>query len=110
MKYRHLALLGAFALVAGCATEKVLIPTGGSRADGTVKLSYEYTMFEVPHVDMTQATTAAAQRCAAWGYSGSEPFGGQENHCEQSDVYGSCIRTMVTVEFQCTGAPPATLK
>ncbi len=46
MKLGYLTI-GAFILVlAGCATQKIMVPTGGSRADGTVNLSYEYGMFE----------------------------------------------------------------
>src|SRR3974390_811316 len=63
-------------LTAGCATQKQLVSTGGSRANGTVDLSFEYGMFEKPHWDWNQAHDEAAQRCAAWGYSGAERFGG----------------------------------
>ena len=42
--------LGAVALcmlvLSGCAVQKQLVPTGGSRSDGTVKLAYEYGAFE----------------------------------------------------------------
>jgi hypothetical protein len=37
--------------LAGYATTKEFVATGGSRADGTVHLSYEYGMFESPHED-----------------------------------------------------------
>lgn len=100
------AALAVLLIVAGCATEKIMVPIGGSRADGTVNLAFEYGMFEAPHVDVAAATVTAAQRCKAWGYTSAEPFGGQQNKCELSNQYG-CIRTMVTVTFQCTGTPPA---
>lgn len=90
-----------------CAVQKDLVPTGGSRADGTVTLSYEYGRFEKPEVDMPKAATLAMQRCGAWGYTGAEPFGGQMNKCEAVDGYGGCIRTLVTVTYQCTGTPAA---
>jgi hypothetical protein len=101
----------AFAVLAaismGCAVQKTLVPTGGSRSDGTVKLSYTYGAFETPQVDMSQGRAAAAQRCAAWGYSDAEPFGGSTNICNSHDAYGSCMSTTVTIEYQCIGSPEA---
>jgi len=90
----------------GCAVQKQLVPTGGSRADGTVKLSFEYGMFESPQLDGQQGLSAARQRCAAWGYSDAQPFGGSTKKC--SNYSGrDCIRWLVTIEYQCTGAPSA---
>jgi hypothetical protein len=88
-----------------CETIKVPEPTSGSRADGTVKLSYEVHQFEKPIVQWDAAQAAAEQRCKAWGYQSAEKFGGQENHCNAFDGYGSCVDTFVTVQYQCTGAP-----
>jgi hypothetical protein len=87
----------------GCAVNKTLVPTGGSKADGTVDLSYEFGAFEKPVVNMAQAQPAAQQRCQAWGYSNAEPFGGEKRLCQAFDGYGGCVRTLVTVTFQCTG-------
>jgi hypothetical protein len=105
MKTRTLLLIVVATIVASCATQETLVPTGGSRADGTVQLSYEYGLFQVPKVDVDQATQAAADRCAAWGYTGAQPFGGQISRCEVFNGYGNCLRTLVTVSFQCTGNP-----
>ncbi len=33
-------LIGLTIIFSGCAVQKELVPTGGSRADGIVKLSY----------------------------------------------------------------------
>ena len=108
---KQATLLAAVALmmvfIQGCTTQKTLIPTGGSRADGTVKLSFEHGMFEAPQVDQQQGLTVATQRCAAWGYTGAEPFGGVTKVCNNISS-GSCNRWLVTVEYQCTGTPPAT--
>jgi hypothetical protein len=93
-------------ILTACATEKVLQATGGSRADGTVELSYEYGMFEQPHIHTEEALETATKRCAAWGYTGAEPFGGQKNQCEQFSQYG-CTRNLVTISYQCTGTPPS---
>lgn len=96
--------LGAV-LTSGCAVQEQLTPTGGDRAGGTVTLSYEYGMFQKPVVNEAQAGNAAAQRCAVWGYTGAEPFGGGLETCEAYNGYGSCIRTRVDVTYQCTGSP-----
>lgn len=106
MKARLWGALALAGVMSACATQKEMVPTGGSRADGTVQLSFEYGMFEKPVVDMSRASTTAGQRCAAWGYNGAEPFGGQMNRCEQMGQYG-CMLTLVSVTFQCTGTPPA---
>jgi len=105
MKRAHLIAAAAIFVLAGCATDKILQATGGSRADGTVDLSYEYGMFERPTLHMQEALQTARERCRAWGYTDAQPFGGQKNLCQQSNEYG-CIRTLVTVTYQCTGTGP----
>jgi hypothetical protein len=89
--------------VIGCARHKDLIPTGGSRADGTVDLSYELGLYEKPVIDQAQGLIAARQRCAACGYKDAEPFGGEKRQCQQ--LYGSdCLRSFVMLTYQCLGA------
>jgi len=88
--------------VAACATAKTYTATGGSRADGTVRLSYEVGMFEQPVVDEAQGLSVARQRCATWGYSGAEAFGGVTTQCTAMGSSG-CMTTLVTKEYQCTG-------
>jgi len=51
MKLVIAALLAA-ATLSGCAVQPQMVPTGGSRADGTVKLSYDYGSLQIPKVDM----------------------------------------------------------
>lgn len=93
-------------LTSGCAVNKQLTPTGGSRADGTIKMAYQYGSFETPRVNYQQAAYSAKQRCSAWGYTGAEPFGGSTQTCVNSSG-GSCNVWQVTVEYQCTGTPPS---
>ncbi|XPP71234.1 YecR family lipoprotein [Serratia liquefaciens] len=95
-------VLFASVLITGCATQKQMVPTGGSKSDGTVKMSYSYGLFEQPVVDPKQGLAAAKARCEAWGYSGTEPFGGFTSQCTQPSSSG-CMQTTVTVEYQCTG-------
>lgn len=89
--------------VSGCAVKKDLQPTGGSRADGTIRMSYEVAEFEEPIVDMAQAQASAKARCKKWGYKDAEPFGGQQTVCNQPGGFNGCASRLVTIEFQCLG-------
>ena len=97
-------LLAAILALQGCAVQKEMVATGGSRADGTVKLAYEFRSFEKPVLNLQQGTATAAERCKSWGYTGAEPFGGETRVCNDSNREG-CTRWQVSVEFQCTGTP-----
>lgn len=99
---KRILLLSLVAVLSGCVTQKEWVATGGSRADGVVRLSYEYGMFESPQVDDAKGITVAASRCAVWGYQGAESFGGVIRQCTERNNSG-CIRYMVTREYQCTG-------
>ena len=83
-----------------CATVKVPQPIGGSRADGTVQLAYEYGGFERPQVDWDTANQIATERCRAWGYSDAESFGGGISECTAYNQYG-CFGFFVTITYQC---------
>jgi hypothetical protein len=91
-------------LLAGCATTKEFEATNGSRSDG-VALSYEYGMLESPREDQEQGATLAASTCAGWGYSGTQPFGGETHQCNAVDPNVGCVRWLVTRRYQCLGAP-----
>ncbi|MBM4197876.1 MAG: hypothetical protein FJ197_12460 [Gammaproteobacteria bacterium] len=101
-----LAFVVSMFALAGCATVKVPVPTGGSRADGTVQLSYEVGGFEKPVVDWNQALGTAEDRCRAWGYHGAQPFGGTTSQCQATNQYG-CVQWLVTASYQCTGVTDA---
>lgn len=92
----------------GCAVSKDWSATGGSRADGIVKLSYQYRYDEKPILDELQAIDLAASRCKVWGYKSASAFGGAFRKCIAAS-YGSCDEWLVTKEYQCTGSnsPPA---
>ena len=87
--------------LSGCAVQKELVPTGGSRADGIVKLSYEYGLFEAPQLNAQQGVNAAKQRCSSWGYKNAEAFGGSTKSCIIPTNKG-CNRWLVSIEYQCT--------
>jgi len=89
-------------LAAGCSTNKTLTPTGGSRADGTVEMSYEVSSLQRAEVNLEQGRTAARERCRAWGYTDAQPFGGEKRTCQEMSGYG-CVRYFVSVTYQCLG-------
>jgi len=106
---RFAVAFGAFsiALVLGsCATAKMWQATGGSRADGVVRLSYDYMVFEAPVVDALEGQRLASARCSAWGYDLAQPFGGQSRICLDNGMDG-CMSYRVTKEYQCINLPAA---
>ena len=96
------ALVAALTLV-GCATpvQKDWAATGGSKSDGTIRLSYQATLYEKPILDESQALKLAETRCKSWGYSSVEAFGGVITQCQKTDAYLGCTESLVTKEYQC---------
>jgi hypothetical protein len=105
---KMLAALALGALLSGCAVTKEWSATGGSRADGVVRLSYEAHEMEAVQLNEAQAVSLAAQRCKTWGYSGAEAFGGVTRQCNKFGGFSGCAQWMVTKEFQCTGTGSGT--
>ncbi|KQZ78353.1 hypothetical protein ASD55_17380 [Rhodanobacter sp. Root561] len=106
MRFITLLVVSSIVLtVAGCATQKELLVTGASRADGIVKLSYERNEFQRVSYDPEKAQELAAQKCMAWGYSGAEALGSEESNCLSRRGFGNCGDRQVTIAYQCTGAP-----
>jgi hypothetical protein len=104
MRNAILMLVASLALVS-CATVKIPVATGGSRAGGTIDLSFEFGLFEKPEVDWETAGQTAKSKCAAWGYKDAQAFGGANTQCVVHNSDGNCLRTRVTMTYQCTGAP-----
>lgn len=99
---KMIAVLSFAVLATGCATQKNWSAVGGSKADGTVELAYEYGLFESPTVNENQATQLAASRCQAWGYESAEAFGGAIKTCSFYSS-GGCNAWLVKKKYQCTG-------
>jgi|SRR2546425_1235827 len=102
MKKRLVVFIAVALSIASCATQKDWIATGGSRADGVLKLSYQYGLFEAPQVSAQQGVELAKSRCTAWGYSGAQAFGGVSRVCNNYSTSG-CNSWLVTAEYQCLG-------
>ena len=99
---RSLLLITAALTLVGCVVAKEWVATGGSRADGVVKLSYEVGNFEKPQLNEQQGNEIAVSRCAAWGYPGAEAFGGYTTICSRR-TQGGCAYWRVTRAYQCFG-------
>lgn len=110
-KLATLTLAAALALVAtGCAkpVTKMWQAAGGSRADATVEVGFEYNpQREQPQVNDQQALAEAVRRCQSWGYADAEPFGMTKNICQRFDPmpFGGvvCGSMLVTRQYQCLG-------
>ena len=93
--------------LSGCAVKVASAPVGGSRADGTVTLAYEYGMFQTPEVNWAEMQKQAQDRCLRWGYLTADRFGGELRNCVQQGSSG-CLRWRVSIEYQCqTLKPPS---
>jgi hypothetical protein len=97
----NLTMLMIALVIAGCATVKVPEASGGSRADATVDLSYEYGAFEKPVVQWEEAQNEARARCRAWGYKNAAPFGATKTICNEKNNNGVCVKNFVTRTYQC---------
>jgi hypothetical protein len=100
MCFKKTIVLLAALFLSGCATTKVLSVMGGSKADATLEMVYEYGSFEVPEVNWEAAKASALQRCRAWGYTNVQFFDGGLKTCLSSGQYG-CNRWRVTHTAQC---------
>ncbi|CAN7566188.1 YecR-like lipofamily protein [Pseudomonas sp. LjRoot277] len=90
-------------VVSGCSSRKDFYATGGSRADGSIDMAYDFKAFETPVVDYKQAESIANSKCAVWGYDRAEPFGGQTQNCQARDGWGNCNAGQMIVKYQCIG-------
>lgn len=105
MKYK-LGLWATLFLLAACGSRVHVMEwnaSGGSRADGTVKLVAETRTGWRYLPSTNQADALAANRCKAWGYRGAEAFGGSTRSCISSNVKG-CLIWENTRVYQCTGS------
>lgn len=100
MQAKLIVAVAVAVALSGCASQKNWGASGGSKADGTVKLAYTHGMFERPEVSDSQAITIATKRCKSWGYKKAIAFDFVNEKCQQMTQSG-CARTIVTKEFQC---------
>lgn len=91
--------------LAGCSTQRELLVTGGSRADGVVELGYERNEFQRVQFNADAAEALAEKRCKGWGYQGAESFGTEKTTCTSRRGFGNCGSRQVVIQYQCLGNP-----
>lgn len=70
MRFFTLWICAAALLLSGCAAEKHYTVTGADTKNGTVRLSYDFTMLERPEIPKNaQPDALAGQKCLALGYA-----------------------------------------
>lgn len=90
--------------LSGCVTvSKDWVATGGSRADGVVRLSYDHSEFEEVTLSEPQGVQVALERCKVWGYTGATPFGGSIRRCNAVGGLLGCRQWFVSRDYQCLG-------
>jgi len=97
-------LLLVMTALAGCSVKRDFYATGGSRADGVIDMAYDYKPNENIVTNKKQAYTIARSKCASWGYTDAEAFGGQTKICTSSSRSDGCAAWQVTVKYQCLGS------
>ena len=95
-----------FCFFCSCSVPVSSVPIGGSRADGTVTVAYEYGPFAIPEVNREEMYRQAKERCQRWGYQEAERFGGGTRQCIRPDG-SACWLWRVSIQYQChtTEAP-----
>ena len=105
MRFFILWICAAAFLLSGCAAEKHYTVTGADTKNGTVRLSYDFTIFERPEIAANeQAHALAGQECLALGYAMVKMESRQETRClEKSSSGDYCANTRVSRVYQCVG-------
>lgn len=105
MRFVILWVCAAAILLSGCATEKHYALTDTDTENGTVRLSYNFAMFERPENPANQEPDQLAwEKCLALGYAAVNVQPRQETHCLQKSSSGDyCVNTRVSRVYQCGG-------
>lgn len=105
MRFFILWVCAAAILLSGCATEKHFELTDTDTENGTVRLSYDFSMLERPENSTNQKPDQlAGQKCLALGYATANMPPRKETHClEKSSSGGYCANTRVSRVYQCVG-------
>ncbi|WP_354310519.1 YecR family lipoprotein [Pseudomonas sp. PvP001] len=76
----------------------------GSRSDAVVDVAYDPGTKGVTASGEQRGLALAKSKCAAWGYTGSEAFGGRNAICLSFSALG-CSSYRTVVKYQCQGNP-----
>ena len=88
-------------LLAGCSISSKPFVIDGSRADGKVIMHSGATTDTADKVIWQNQEFAALEKCQAWGYQGTAPFGGVRSSIITIDAWGQNIWEHERV-YQCT--------
>lgn len=90
-------------LFTGCSVTKVPTATDGSKSDGTLSYSYNYTAWPFTSYDAQweDIEVEAKKKCRNWGYSDVESFGGTKKECARRAPAGNCNEWRITKKYQC---------
>ena len=103
---KKFAFLIVIVLLTGCAAKTIqLMPTGGSKADGTVTLSSQIIgssrQFDLESAAWASFNESAKSSCQNWGYSDAQAFGELEHICVLTRR-DKCIKKKLGINYQCT--------
>jgi hypothetical protein len=104
MQMRAVGNLFVAIVLGGCAAQVQMVPSGGSRADGVINMSFELGALRTPEIDWADAERVATSRCAAWGYSRADVFGTIERQCSDFSPQTGCAIYAYTAKYQCSGS------
>lgn len=107
-KFSVFVVSACFLLATGCATQtpKHWQPSGGSRADASIRLSCLYDVArEFPSGTDEELLAMANDRCKAWGYDKAESYGFVDKKCNKWGYFFGpvCVEEILTKEYQCIG-------
>ena len=98
----RLSLLFTAAFLTACAAPSAMVVSGGNQSEGTVVMSYDYSLMQSPKVDWQQGLQKAAAQCQSWGYNGALPSDKPSKACKTETQDGDCIAWTLSTTFQCT--------
>ncbi len=99
---KSVAVIFLALFLSGCVTHQKITYTGGNKAEGIVKLSYGYRLYQNPNMDSDTGRQIALSKCQSWGYTDVSQPGKKTSECiRQSNL--ACSINYVTVDFQCIG-------
>ncbi|KGD61334.1 hypothetical protein T9A_01783 [Alcanivorax jadensis T9] len=98
----RLSALFIAALLAGCAAPSAMMVSDGNQSEGTVVMSYDYSLMQSPKVDWQQGLQKASAQCQSWGYNGALPSDTPSKSCKTETQDGDCIAWTLSTTFQCT--------
>lgn len=105
MRFFILWLWAMSLFLAGCAAEKHYALGDVNIENGTVRLYYDYTVFERPQIVGKQADTdtLAGQECWAMGYEQVLIPPKREILCLKKNGNADCINTRINLVYECAG-------